>query len=550
VAGSSKPPPNNNFTSLHSTSHFLPLATRNSPMGSNDVTEVDILITGAGLSGINAAYRVQTELPHKSFTILEARDKIGGTWGFWKYPGIRSDSTMRLFGLSWYPWPSNVVMAEGPVIQKYLEDAAASEGLDKKIRFGHRVTSSSWSSEENRWTVSADVLEDGKIVAQKKFKAAWIMNGTGYYNYGKPLPTVIPGLENFGGRVVHPQFWGDDGEVNWAGKRVVIIGSGATAVTLLPHIAKTAAHVTMLQRSPSYVFSLESSDPTHGFWKRFLPARWASTVHWWHRMMVESFFTLLCSNLAIGRRIVRSAMRAQLPAGFDMDTHFNPTYAPFEQRLCFCPDGDFFKALRNRRTTVVTGSIDTVTEAGIKLTPSAKFSSSSQANRFQDAPFIPADLIITATGLYVELLSGMSVTVDDEPVDLSNFSSKYTWNGVMMEGMPNTGLITGYTAGTWTPGADARTRQMIKVIKHLDKSGAQSATPYLSPEERGRLPKKPAMPNSSTYLVAARDRMPRSAGVGPWRNPQTFWEDTWHLYWGNVKNGMKFGYGGGSKKDD
>lgn len=559
-------------------------------MGSADdnmdqTIEVDIIIIGAGLSGINAGYRVQKELPHKSLTILEGRSQVGGTWGFWKYPGIRSDSTMRLFGLPWYPWPSNITMADGPVIQKYLEDAATSQGLDKKIHLNHRVSSCDWSSLENRWTVSVDVVQnegrggsEAPVIGHKKFIAHWIINAAGYYSYDKPLPVEIPGIENFSGRVVHPQFWGDDGEVDYANKRAVIIGSGATAVTLLPAIAKTAAKVTLLQRSPSYVFSLEGRDHTLDFWRKFLPERWAGTAHWWQRMFLETMFRLLLSNFIFGKPFVQSEMKKKLPPGFDIDTHFNPAYPPFEQRLCFCPDGDFFKALSRPNAEIVTGTINTITPEGIRLNPGAKSSSSGSS----EVESLPADLIITATGLYVDILSSLTISLqllpsDSDvstspspttqiypperiPITPAKLATLQVWNGTMTEFLPNHAKIVGYTAGTWTPGADARTSHIIKLIRHMDKIGAKRVFPYLGGQ---KLPQRPAMPNSSTYLVDARSRLPMSAGVGPWRNSQSWWEDLWFLWvtWGwtwtsifgfglgRAVKGLKFGFDGEGRKD-
>ncbi|KAK4208528.1 hypothetical protein QBC37DRAFT_443892 [Rhypophila decipiens] len=506
-----------------------------------DISNVDILIIGAGLSGINAGYRIQKELPHKSFAILEGRSEVGGTWSFWKYPGIRSDSTMRVFGLPWYPWPSNVVMADGPVIRQYLEDAATSQGLDRKIHLNHKVTCCDWSSAENCWTLSINLLSptDGTIINQKEIKANWIINAAGYYSYEKPLPVSIPGIENFSGRVIHPQFWDSDGKVDFSNKRVVIIGSGATAITLLPAIAKTAAKVTLLQRSPSYVFSLDSQDHNLDFWARFLPDSWAKTFHWWQCLIMESFFRVLLSNLLVGKRLVQAEMRKQLPPGFDLETHFNPSYPPFEQRLCFCPDGDFFKALSQPNTEIVTGTISTVTSSGIDLNPGAKSSSSTGGPNKGGVNSIPCDMIITATGLYVDIISSLQISVSTLPNDPTYsperftltpeiLSSLQTWNGTMIESLPNQAKIVGYTAGTWTPGANARTSQIINVIRHMDLVGANRVFPVVEKEKE--MEKKPVMPNSSSYLVDARSRLPIAAGRGPWRNAQSVWED-WAGIW-------------------
>ncbi|KAL2017471.1 hypothetical protein VTK56DRAFT_2067 [Thermocarpiscus australiensis] len=484
---------------------------------------VDIVIVGAGLSGINAAYRVQTQLPHRTYTILEARTEIGGTWAFWKYPGIRTDSAMALFGFPWRPWPHDANMVEAPAIKAYMEEAAAAEGIDKKIRFRHRVTSFSWSSEEQRWTLRVDMTREDGTVAKRVFKAWWIIGASGYYSYEKPLPAVITGIERFTGQVVHPQFW--DEKLNYAGKRIIIIGSGATAVTLLPALAKTAQSVTMLQRSPSYVATLPGKDGTVAFLARFMPLRWAATIHWWQEMITETLAVMILLTFPrFGRRIVTHGMRKQLPPGFDVDEHFNPRYNPFEQRLCFCPDGDFFKALHRPNVRIVTDTIETVTETGIQL---------------KSGEMLEADMIVPATGLYFSLLDGVSVTVDEESLS-DTLSTRYIWNGTMLEGLPNAGLITGYTAATWTPGADVRVRQMIKVMRHMEKSGATSATPHIEPSERARFPVRPAVDLSSTYLVTAHDRMPKVAGKAPWVNGRNWVSDVWGLMFGDVRKGMRY----------
>ncbi|KAK3936426.1 hypothetical protein QBC46DRAFT_395163 [Diplogelasinospora grovesii] len=484
----------------------------------------DIIIVGAGLSGINAAYRLQQQLPHHRFTILEARDVMGGTWAYWKYPGIRSDSAMGVFGFPWHPWPYDTNMAAAEDIHRYLEDAATSQGIDKKIRFGHRCKAASWSSEEQRWTLSVDVAGADGDVSTKEFKAWWLISAGGYYSYEKPMPAVIPGIENFKGEVVHPQFW-DNSKHDYAGKKMVIIGSGATAVTLLPALAKTAKSVTMLQRSPSYVFSLPARDRIVPIARMLLPLSWATWLVWWKTMFTETLFVAFVKNFpTAARKMVMGAMKAQLPKGFDLDKHFNPSYPVFDQRLCLCPDGDFFKALRQGNCDVVTDTIETVTERGILL---------------KSGQELQADMIITATGLFVLVLAGIPILVDGERID-QKINQRYLWNGTLLEGVPNSGAITGYTAGTWTPGADARTQTVIKVIKHMEKTGATAGMPYLNKEERERLPKKPALKNSSTYLVNARERLPITADVGPWRNGTSWVIDMFYLLFGSAKSGMKY----------
>ncbi|KAL1837082.1 hypothetical protein VTJ49DRAFT_4310 [Mycothermus thermophilus] len=488
-----------------------------------DTETLDIVIVGAGLSGINAAYRVKTELPQHSFAVLERRTEVGGTWAFWKYPGFRTDSAMSLFGFAWRPWTSDLNMAPGPLIKKYLEESVAAAGLHDKIRFGHRLASADWSSDEQRWTLRVDISTPDGTVETRIIKAWWVIFTTGYYSYEKPLPTVIPGIDRFQGRVVHPQFW--DESLSYAGKRVIIIGSGATAITLLPAMAETAESVTMLQRTPSFVMTLPARDGLYDALSRFLPSSWARQLHWWIRMTLETLFVLYLRVFpASGRKLLLSEMRQQLPKGFDVERHFNPWYNPFEQRLCFCPAGDFFKALHRPGVRVVTDVIDTVTETGIQLKSGA---------------VLDADIIVTATGLYFALLSTASVRVDGEAIN-DTIGNRYIWNGSMLEGLPNSGMITGYTAATWTPGADVRTKQLLKVIRHMDKTGIAAAAPYVDPAERARMGASPAVTLSSTYVRSALDRIPKVGDRKPWVYGSCWAVDMWRLLTSDVRQGMRF----------
>ncbi|KAL2270788.1 hypothetical protein VTJ83DRAFT_159 [Remersonia thermophila] len=488
-----------------------------------DVETLDIVIVGAGISGINAAYRVKTELPQHSFAVLERRAEVGGTWSFWKYPGFRTDSAMSLFGFAWNPWASDLNMAPGPLINKYIEDSVDAAGLSKAIRLGHRLVSADWSNEEQRWTLRVDVTGADGTVDTRLIKAWWVIFTTGYYSYEKPLPAVIPGIDRFQGRVVHPQFW--DQSLDYAGKRVVIIGSGATAITLVPAMAETAGSVTMLQRTPSFVMTLPAHDALYGSLSRLLPSSWARQLHWWIRMILETLFVLyLRAFPASGRAYLLSEMRRQLPKGFEVERHFNPWYNPFEQRLCFCPAGDFFQALHRPGVRVVTDVIDTVTEAGIRLKSGA---------------VLDADVIVTATGLYFSLLSTAAIRVDGEAIN-DTLGNRYIWNGSMLEGMPNAGLLTGYTTATWTPGADVRTKQLLKVIRHMDRTGAAAAAPCLDPAERARLGDNPAITLSSTYIRSAIGRIPKVGDRRPWVFGSCWAVDMWRYLTSDVRQGMKF----------
>lgn len=485
--------------------------------------ELDIVVIGAGLSGINAGYRLQRELPDRTFTIVESRSEIGGTWAFWKYPGARTDSAMALFGFPWRPWPYDSTMAQAQDIKKYIEKCAAEEGIDKKIEFGNRVTSISWSTQEQRWTLQVDAtLEDG-TVKKRIIKAWWLINCSGYYSYDKVLPVTIPGIEGFGGQVVHPQFW--DNSIDYAGKKVIIIGSGATAITLLPAMADATASLTMLQRSPSFILSLPRKDRAVENLSKWMPKHWAVVVNWWQRMFTETAFVkFLLTFPNAGRKLLLSLTKAQLPKGFDIEKHFNPRYDPFKQRLCFSPGGDFYKALHKPNVKIVTDIIDTVTEDGILLKSGEK---------------LDADMIITATGLYMALLPNIAADIDGVSLN-DTMNKRYVWNGCMLEGVPNAGFITGYTAATWTPGADVRTRKLIKVIKHQEKTGSLMAQPALSPSERARLPVKSFFNLTSTYAISALDRLPMAAGVGVWRTGTNWVVDVWQLMFSSVKTGMQY----------
>ncbi|KAI1374344.1 FAD/NAD(P)-binding domain-containing protein [Hypoxylon crocopeplum] len=476
--------------------------------------EYDFVLIGAGLSGVDAAYRLKTQLPDCSYTILEARDKIGGTWSFFNFPGIRSDSQLTLFGLPWRPWIHEKDIAEGHLIQEYIEDAARDEGIDKKIQFGHQVTGISWSSEEQRWTLTVRV--EGLT---KKCKAKFLVASSGYYDYTKPLQAEIPGIENFRGTVAHPQFWPQD--LDYANKKVVIIGSGATAATMLPLVAKTASHVTMLQRSPSYVFSLPANSGVGTWIKRHFSEHVAHSINWWRCLIEEHifvFFNLLFPNAA--RKLFMSLAKKQLPESVDVNVHFNPKYKPFDQRLCFCPDGDFFQALHQDNCDIATDHIEKVTEDGILTKSGVK---------------LEADIIVTATGLHVQILGGITPIVDRQPIDVATC---YNWRGVMLTGVPNAGAVMGYTTNSWTLGADASIKLIIKVWKHMKKVGATSVVPVREQDDLAL--SRPVVSHSSTYFVLAQNRLPRITGESPWYGRKNTVYDHLKLWFGSVTKGMRY----------
>ncbi|KAI0383658.1 FAD/NAD(P)-binding domain-containing protein [Hypomontagnella monticulosa] len=474
----------------------------------------DFIIVGAGLSGIDAAYRLKTQLPDCSYTILEARDEIGGTWSFFKFPGVRSDSELTLFGLPWRPWIHDTDMAEARLIQEYIEDAARAEDIDEKIRFGHQVTGISWSSGEQRWTVA--VTAHGSV---QEYKARFLIACSGYYDYNKPLKAEIPGIENFQGVVAHPQFW--PGDLDYADKKVVIIGSGATAITMLPVVAKTASHVTMLQRSPSYVLNLPLSSSVGEWVRRHFSERVAHTINWWRCFLQEHLFVYFCIFFpSVARKLIMQEMKEQLPENIDVNVHFNPKYNLFDQRPCICPDGDFFRALHQDNCDIVTDHIETVVADGIITKSGAK---------------LEADIIVTATGLHVHIFGGITPIVDGQPVDVG---TRYSWRGAMITGVPNAGAVIGYTKNSWTLGADASVKLLIKVWKHMTKIGATSVMPI---HTRADLPSsKPVVGHSSTYFVTAQGRLPRITGESPWYGRKNTIYDHLKLWFGSVTKGMQY----------
>jgi cation diffusion facilitator CzcD-associated flavoprotein CzcO len=485
-------------------------------MGSveRESADFDVIIIGAGISGINAAYRVQTELPGYSYTILEARDAIGGTWDLFRYPGIRSDSDLHTFGFPWRPWSKPKAIADGTSIRNYIKECAEINGIDHKILFHHKLVAADWSSQQQQWNLTAET--HGQT---KEFRGRFIIFSTGYYDYNEPLKTTIPGLENFQGTIIHPQFWPED--LDYTGKRMVIIGSGATAITLLPNLVDKAAHVTMLQRSPSYIMALPAVDPSGDWMRRWLPTWMAHTLVRWKFLVLPFIFFKFCRAYPnAARKIIRGNTEKQLPENIPIDPHFKPSYGPWEQRLCVCPDGDFFQALKKGNADIVTDTIKTVTSNGIE-TDSGKV--------------LDTDIIITATGLKIQLAGGSRVSIDGKPID---FSQKYMWKGTMLQDLPNAAVVLGYTNASWTLGADATARLVCRLLKSMDKNGQTSVVPNMQ-SNKGM--KDLAVLNlNSTYIDKAKGALPKCSNVGPWQPRANYFEDYWTAIYGGLETGLKY----------
>ncbi len=472
---------------------------------------LDVLIIGAGLSGIGAACHLTMKLPGKSFALLEARDTIGGTWDLFRYPGIRSDSDMHTLGYSFRPWEEAKAIADGPSILNYVRETAAAYGVDRKIRFGHRVRSVSWSTADAAWTVEA---EHGPGNEPVRFTCGFLLACAGYYDYAGGHAPEFAGSAEFAGRIVHPQFWPED--LDTAGKRVVVIGSGATAITLVPKLAETAAHVTMLQRSPSYIASRPSEDALANTLRRHLPAKLAYRLTRWRNVAMSLFFVRLAKRKpAKFKQMLIGGVSALLGKDYDVATHFTPSYDPWTQRLCLSPDADFFQAIKHGKAEVVTDQIDAFTPGGLRLRSGTE---------------LPAEVVVTATGLKMMLLGGMGVMVDGVAADLSKAMS---YKGCMFSGVPNLAGVFGYTNASWTLKADLTCEYVIRVLKHMDRRGYVQCLPAKDPA----VADLPFLNLTSGYVQRAADLLPRQGDKGPWRTPQHYPRDVVALRLGKVDDG-------------
>jgi monooxygenase len=480
---------------------------------------LDVLIVGAGLSGVGAAWHLQDRSPGKSYAILEARGDLGGTWDLFRYPGIRSDSDMHTLGYRFKPWTATKTIADGDSILEYVRRTARESGIDRRIRFHHRVVSAAWSSAENRWEVEAECTDTGETV---RLTCGFLWTCSGYYRYDEGYTPEFEGVERFAGQVVHPQHWPAD--LDYSGKKVVVIGSGATAVTLVPAMAREAKHVTMLQRSPTYIASLPAQDPIAARLRRRLPERAAYAVVRWKNVLLQAgFYQLSRRRPELIKRWIRKGVERSLPPGYDVDKHFKPHYNPWDQRMCMVPDGDLFRSISKGEASVVTDRIASFTERGIEL---------------ESGEELEADVIVTATGLNLLFLGGIELTVDGEELDVP---SKMTYKGMMLSGVPNMAFTVGYTNASWTLKADLTSEYVCRLLNHMDAHGYKRCVAAVDPS----VSEQPLLDFTSGYVQRSLDRFPKQGSKEPWRLRQNYVLDIRTIRRGPIDDGaMRFGFGG------
>jgi len=477
------------------------------------IEHFDVVIIGAGLSGIGAGYRLQTRCPGKRYVILESRDSIGGTWDLFRYPGVRSDSDMFTLGYPFRPWKEAEAIAGGPAILKYVRETAEEYGIDRHIRFQHRVLSASWSSKEALWLVDVQV---GNEERRAQYTCNFLYGCTGYYRYEAGYEPEFPDADKFRGRFVHPQHWPQ--HLDYSGKKVVVIGSGATAVTLVPAMSETAAHVTMLQRSPSYILTLPVHDPAAEFMRRVLPQRTAHRVIRWKNILVSmGLYQLSRRAPERMRKLLREGAAKSLPPGYDVDVHFKPRYAPWDQRLCLIPDADLYKSISAGRASVVTDEIDRLTENGIRLASGQE---------------LTADIIVSATGLQMLALGGVQLHVDGTPI---NPGEAFVYKGLMLSNVPNFAFCVGYTNASWTLRADLASIFVCRVLNHMDRRRYRACAPACDPAS---LEARPLLDLTSGYVTRAAAGIPKRATTKPWLIRQNYILDMLTMRLSRIDDGV------------
>src|SRR3954447_10723273 len=470
------------------------------PETTSPTDHVDVLIVGAGVSGIGCAYHLQAGAPGKSYMILEAREATGGTWDLFRYPGIRSDSDLHTFGYAFKPWEGEKAIADGPAILDYIRETASENGIDRHIRLGHKVLGASWSSADARWTVDVERVGTGETI---QVTCGWLFSAGGYYRYDEGYTPEFPGAERFGGQVVHPQHWPED--LHYAGKRVVVIGSGATAVTLVPALADKAAHVTMLQRSPSYIAAVPERDPIANFLRRKLPADKAYALTRRKNIWLQkTIYRLSQRHPQFMRRLFIGGVKRRLPEGYDVARHFSPAYNPWDQRLCAVPDGDLFDVLSDGSASVVTDRIESFTETGIKLVSGAE---------------LEADIIVTATGLNLLAFGGIELSVDGRAVNLAD---TLVYKAMMLSDVPNFAFAIGYTNSSWTLKVDLVCSFLTRILNHMDRTGTDTCTPH---NDDPGMATRPLLDFSAGYVQRAVHAFPRQGSRAPWQLAMSYAAD-------------------------
>ena len=487
---------------------------------------VDVLVVGAGISGIGAACHLEEECPSKSYAVLEAREAMGGTWDLFRYPGIRSDSDMFTLGYRFKPWTDTKTLADGPAILSYVRETAHEHGVEDKIRYGHKVVGLAWSGDDARWTVKIE--HDGEPA---EMTCDFVFLCSGYYDYEGGYTPEFPGAERFRGQVIHPQKWPED--LDYAGKRVVVIGSGATAVTMVPAMAETAGHVTMLQRSPTYIVALPAVDPIAKVLHRVLPLKGAYMVSRWKNVLIQlATFNLSRWRPKLVRRAIRAAIKRQLPPGYDVDRHFKPPYDPWDQRMCVVPDADLFRSLSSGRAEMVTDTIESFTEDGILLSSGRE---------------LEADIIVSATGLNLLALGSLDVSVDGDRVHIPD---RLTYKGLMLEDVPNLAFTIGYTNASWTLKADLTSEYVCRLVNHMDERGYDVCVPH---NDDPTVTAQPLIDLDAGYVRRSKDQMPKRGSKPPWRLRQNYAVDIVNLRHGKLEDGtMRFsrrGAGTGSGRE-
>jgi cation diffusion facilitator CzcD-associated flavoprotein CzcO len=475
----------------------------------------DVVIVGAGLSGIGAACHLQQDCPGKSYVILEGRESMGGTWDLFRYPGIRSDSDMHTLGYNFKPWKESKAIADGPAILKYIKETAAEHNVDEHIRFGRQVVGASWSTKDAAWTLEIQRAGSDQV---ERLRCNMLLMCSGYYNYEQGYLPEFDGRDRFEGDIVHPQFWPED--LDYAGKKVVVVGSGATAMTLVPEMAADVEHIVMLQRSPTYVISFPDEDIVANTLRAILPEKWAYAITRWKNVTFQTFtYGLTRTRPEMMKRFLLRRVRKELGEDYPVEKHFTPAYNPWDQRLCLVPNSDLFEAIRSGKASVMTDTIDTFTENGILLDSGEE---------------LEADIIVTATGLDLLVLGGVEFEVDGRPVD---FGKTVTYLGMMSSGVPNLVSTFGYINASWTLRADLIAEYFCRLVNHMDAVGARQCTPTPDADLEASADRPYIMDFSSGYIQRVLDQLPKQGIDGPWTNPQDYKRDRKLFRKGEIDDG-------------